>query len=234
VRIEEARRRSEGQSVGLSVRQSVAMLLLSLSAVAICNGCLSRPSLRAESFIFAIPTATRTTNAASGRVLSITRLNIAGPFDSQSFVYRTGEYSYEHDPYAQFLVPPSETLRSAMEAYWRGSGLFRTVAEPGSLLPADTALEVYVEQLYGDFRKGLPPSAVLEMQLTFFGATNGAPTKVLFKRQYQRRTGLATRTAAALVGGWNDALNEVLKEAAADFRSRVPGILGQMNDGKLQ
>lgn len=201
---------------------AVAGLLLPLAAASLANGCLSRPPLRVESFIFAIPPGTNAPAPHLGRMLGISRLNVAGPFDSQSLVYRTGEFAYEHDPYAQFLVSPAESLRPAMEAYFRASGLFGAVAEPGSLLRANTLLEVYVQQLYGDFRKGTEPAAVLEMQLTFFEGTNGTPNKVLFKKEYAHRVNLTARTAAAVIAGWNAGLKQTMTEAVTDFRSQVP------------
>jgi hypothetical protein len=173
-----------------------------------------------ESFIFAIPAGTQAPAPSTRDVLGISRLNIAGPFGSQSLVYRTGEYSYEHDPYAQFLVPPAETLGPAVEGYLRVSGAFGAIPESGSLFGANTLLEVDVKQLYGDFRKGTQPSAVLEMQFIFFKATNGTPADVLFEKQYARRVSLTARTAAAVIVGWNEALKQIVTEAAADFKSQ--------------
>src|SRR5262249_3348033 len=146
-------------------------------------------------------------------------------------VYRTGDYAYEHDPYAQFLVPPAESLRPALESYLLASGLFGAVAEQGSLLEANTLLEVYVQQLYGDFRDGAEPAAVLEMQLTFYNATNGTPTQVLFKKDYVQRVALTARTAAAVIAGWNKALKQIMTQAIVDFKSGKQTNKGQAPAG---
>ena len=130
-------------------RQTVA---LAVCVVTVLGGCLSRPSLVPQSFSFIAPShAAGQERRQTGRQLEIRRVVIAAPFDSQSLTYRTGEYSFERDPYAQFLVPPAESLGAALQSYFQDATSLGIVAQPGSLLHADTLVEVYVDKLYGGF-----------------------------------------------------------------------------------
>jgi ABC-type uncharacterized transport system auxiliary subunit len=152
--------------------------------------------------------------------LLIRRVTVAVPFDSQSFIYRTGELSYERDPYADFLVAPSEAVDAALRGYLQESGAFQAVVEPGSALTPSLQLEAEIEQLYGDFRNPTAPAAVLQISFRFYNASNDIPQQVLLEKQYAHRTALKTRTAAAVMAGWNEGLNEIVKQTMADWQAR--------------
>src|SRR5580698_8005466 len=96
-----------------------------VAAVCLLTGCLARPPLERQSFNFA-PLPPSTAKAAPGdRVLSLRSLQIAAPFEGRNFVYRTGDFNYERDPYARFMVLPAEGLSAPIRNRWREAGGFR-------------------------------------------------------------------------------------------------------------
>lgn len=155
--------------------------------------------------------------ARGSRVLGIRTLQVAPPFDGRAFVYRTGEFSYERDPYARFMVPPAEGLISPICRWWREAGEFRDVAEAGSALKPDTLVEIHVAQLYGDFRPLKNSAAVLDIRVVFFDAANGVPGRVILRRECSRRVPLKARTASALMEAWNQALAQILDSTALEL-----------------
>jgi len=176
-----------------------------------------------QSFNFASPSSSKSTS--QGRILSIHRLTVAAAYAGQSFVYRTGESSYENDPYAEFVVPPEEGLRQPLEAHLRASGFFRDVVEPDSALQPDTLVEISVVRLYGDFRQRTNPVAELEMRFVFFDAQSRTTGKVILDKDYSEKIRLKNRTAAALMAGWNTGLSQIMKRLAEDLKAhqtRVP------------
>jgi ABC-type uncharacterized transport system auxiliary subunit len=188
------------------------------AAICLLTGCLARPHLDKQSFIFAPPSPPAVGGASAGRVLGIRTLQVAALFDGRPFVYRIGEYSYERDPYAEFMEPPAEALVAPIGNWFRATGGFSAVVEPGSALKPNTLVEIQVVQLYGDFRPSQPPAAVLDMRFAFFGVSNGVPGMVVLQREYSRGIPLKARTAAALVAGWNQALAQILDSAMQDFK----------------
>jgi cholesterol transport system auxiliary component len=189
-----------------------------LACVCTLTGCLSRPPLDKQTFAFSMSTIDATNILAGNRVLSIRNLQIAAPFEGRSFVYRTGEFSYVRDPYAEFLEPPAEELMAPLRGWLRGNGDFSAVVEAGSALKPDTLVEVSVSQLFGDFRQPEHPAAILTIRFVFFDATNGVPGKVIFQQEYSRSIPLSTPTAATLMDGWERALSEILAQVSSDFR----------------
>jgi ABC-type uncharacterized transport system auxiliary subunit len=191
-----------------------------LSLAFVVGGCLSRPAMRTQTFAFSAPLAVVTNSPPGGRVLSIRALEIAPPFDGRSLVYRTGDFSYERDPYAEFLSSPAQELAASISGILSADGCFGAVVGMGSPATPDTFVEIDISQLYGDIRKSGSPCAVLAMQVVFVKATKGLPGRVILQRDYSRRIPVESATAAAFMKGWNEALVEIFAEVASDFRSR--------------
>ena len=129
-----------------------------------------------------------------------------------------GDFSYDADPYAEFLVSPSEGLRSPVRSWMRQSDCFRTVVEPGSALKPNTMAEISVLELYGDFRRPREAAAVLTLRFVLLDSPGGIPEKLAFEGEYSRRVPLKAGNAAALMVGWNEALNQILAQLGSDLR----------------
>jgi len=207
----------QGRASAKSVQKIEMRSAMLFAAVCLLTGCLARPHLEQQSFLFAPPPPAAAKGAPGGRVLGIRTLQVAAPFEGRAFVYRNGDSSYDRDPYAEFMVPPAEGLMAPLCTWWREAGEFRDVAEAGSALKADTLVEIHVGQLYGDFRHSENATAVLAMRFVFFDAPNGVPGKVILQREYARSLPVKARTAAALMEGWNQALSQILDLAGQDF-----------------
>ena len=197
--------------------RTTVLILLPLTLLVALTGCLSRPALLQQTFALYGPAITNVPAGANGRVLSLRAVEVSPLFDGRALTYRTGPESYELDPYASFLVDPARTIAIPLRAYLRNSGAFQDVIEAGSPLVADTFLQVHVSELHGDFRPPGPPAAVLSLRLTFFRSGNSNQPQVLLQKDYSRRVPLAQKTAAAVVGGWDQALAEIMAEVASDL-----------------
>lgn len=191
-----------------------------LSIVFLLGGCLSRPSMKTQTFAFSTPLLAATNSAPGGFVLGIRALHLAPPFDGRPLVYRTGDFSYERDPYAEFLSSPAEELAASISGLLSADGCFSAVVAMGSAAKPDALVEIDISQLYGDIRTPGSPCAVLAIQVIFVKAQNGLPGKVILQRNYSRRIPVQSATAAAFMKGWNEALIEIFAEVASDFRKR--------------
>ena len=191
-------------------------LVISLASVLVLPGCFSRPALVRQTFALEASAPLNTTNANGKGILSVGEVQVSPLFEGRPFVYRVAQDRYDADTYAGFMVPPSRAVAIPIRAFFRTSCMFQDVIEPGSRVEADTMLEVHATELYGDFRTLDQPAAVLSLRFVWFGANTGQGRKLLLQKQYDRRMQLKEQSAAALVAGWNQALAEIMKEAAAD------------------
>src|SRR5208282_3139615 len=198
-------------------RSIVSILAILATVLALC-GCLSKPPLHKQTFTFGAPTSASGSAVPGDRVLGIRHLRIAPPFDGRSLVYRTGEFSYVRDPYAEFLDPPEEEMMAPVRGWLSRAGGFSEVVDGGSALKPNTVVEISVTELYGDFRRSEHPYAVATMHLVFFEARNGAPTKPILQHEYSRSIPLTAPSAAALMEGWNQAFGGIFADVASDLR----------------
>jgi|HubBroStandDraft_5_1064220.scaffolds.fasta_scaffold247381_1 hypothetical protein len=204
---------SQSKSAGsLSVR-AAALLLLLIALVG--NGCLSKPSLRTQIFAFQSPPAA--TAASSMGVVMLRSVTVSPVFDNNSFIYRTGPETYEIDPYASFMATPGEAIGIAVRARLLASGHFGNVVEPGSLAKANQLMEVNVSELYGDFSQPGKGTAVLSLRITLFRVDNAGNRRPLLQKDYSRQIALKKNTAADVMAGWNEALNEIVTEFTGDL-----------------
>ncbi|MGA2243747.1 MAG: hypothetical protein ABSH48_02010 [Verrucomicrobiota bacterium] len=192
--------------------------LLTFAIASAFTGCLSRPPLNTQTFAFGAPVLNPTNVVTGDRALRIRSLHIAPPFDARLLVYRTGEFSYQRDPYAGFAASPSDELVGPICGLLRGGGCFQSVVEPGSAVKPDTLAEIGITQLYGDIRKPESPLAVLALDVRFFDITNGLPGRILLQRSYSRSLPVNSTSPAALMAGWTQALAGIFAEVNSDFR----------------
>ena len=191
-------------------------VILALAPLGLVAGCLSRPALVRQDFVLQTPPVAKPAAKPAGGVLALTSCEVSPPFAGQALVYRIGPNAFETDPYAGFLVTPDKTLAIGIRNWLAHSGLFSNVLQPDSSAPADQSLEVYVDELYGDLRAPGQPQAVLSLSLALFDAKKG---RVLFQKEYSRHLRVDQNSAAAIVAGWNEALGDIMGEAASDLTS---------------
>jgi len=154
------------------------MTLAILAWACAWTGCMSRPHLDKQTFSFSAPDIAPITVVVGDRALGIRLLQIAPPFDGRSLVYRTGDFTYVRDPYAEFLDSPADEMMAPVRGWLRKEG-FAAVVESGSALTPNTLVEIHVTQLYGDFRRSHPPAAVVTLRLLLLEAPNGVPGKAI-------------------------------------------------------
>jgi ABC-type uncharacterized transport system auxiliary subunit len=184
------------------------------------SGCLSRAPLHKEMFSFGETESPVASAFVDNHILKIAKLRIDAPFEERSFVYRTGDFSYVRDPYAEFMDSPDAELMATAREWFRNHRVFRGVADSSSALKPDIILEIDVSQLFGDFRQPKHPAAILTMRFVFFEAPNGIPGKMLFQQEYTRNVPLDEPNAAALMKGWNEGLLGILHQVSENFQNR--------------
>jgi cholesterol transport system auxiliary component len=185
-------------------------------AAAALSGCVSGPGWQRRTFAFTSPADPPTTNAQSN-IVALGRVSISPLFQRRSFTYRTGENSYEQDPYAGFLISPERALAESIRASMRADGTFGRVVEPGSGLAPTLVVEVSVNQLYGDFRKASEPVATMEIHFICYEVKDGASGRIMLDKVCARETPLAGKTPAALMAAWDTDLHEIMAEINSEY-----------------
>lgn len=159
----------------------------------------------------------RPTNLLPGPALSIRKLRVSPRFEGKGMVYRRGSLTYESDYYNEFLIHPGSILTEELRQWLARSGLFQYVTDGSGHLQPTHILEGTVSALYGDFRNGAVPKAVLEMEF-FLVRDLSARNEIIFRKDYAEAIPLKESSSESLAQGWNDALRRILTALEEDLR----------------
>jgi hypothetical protein len=183
-------------------------------------GCATGPTWKRQSFTFSVPVDPSATNA-SDKIAGLSHVSISPIFQSRSFTYRTGENSYEQDPYASFLTSPDRALAVSIRAWMRAGGVFGRVLEPGSSLAPTVIVEVSINELYGDFRNPSQPLGTLGIHITCYETQDRAARRVILDRYCSHETPLARKTPGALMAAWDADLREIMNQFNSDYAKTI-------------
>jgi cholesterol transport system auxiliary component len=194
-------------------------LVILIAAIVFC-GCASGPSWKRQSFAFSLAADPPTTNDTD-RIVALNRVSISPTFQSRSFTYRTGDDSYEQDPYAGFLIPPERALAEAIRASMRASGAFGRVVDPGSAITPNVIMEASINELYGDFRQASRPVATMGIHMMCYEVQDGEPRHVLFDKYCLQETALARKTPGALMTAWDEDLRQIMDQISSEYAKTI-------------
>jgi len=189
------------------------------SALAAATGCVSKTALVPQSYVIDAPALDAGMPPAVGRVITLSRVDVAPPYAGLSFVYRTGDHGIERDPYASFAVSPGWMLSSAIRGYLRNAGFVRDVVSPGDGVRAAASIEARATELYADL--GSSPAAVLTLQFRVLSPA-GEPVHELLLKSYTEHVPMEARSAQSAATAWNNALAAIMKAFIADLERALP------------
>jgi cholesterol transport system auxiliary component len=148
--------------------------------------------------------------------LRVGLVRVAAPYSGSALVYRLDDVRFATDPYQAFVADPGAMFDSRIAGWLERTGPFTHVIGPGSAQSAPYVLEMTVEDLYGDFRRGKPPAAVMSVQFVLIDQAATRP-KVTYERSIATRVALGSESPDALVRGYGTAFADILGQLAVDL-----------------
>ncbi len=191
-------------------------------AVALIAGCsLGKAVPQTTMYVIASPAAAALPPVRRiAETLRVGNVRVAGPFAGDALVYRFSDVRYSSDPYHAFVSDPGEMLGGRVAEWLDRAGGFRAVAQPGSARPAAYVLEIMVAELYGDFRAGRAPAAVLAMQFALIDQAGPRPA-LRYEGSISRSIDLPQAAPEDLVRGYGKALAEILAQLSAELSAQL-------------
>ena len=207
----------------MSARRIALTMGLALGVALTLAACaLGKPLPTPTTYIVNPPMAeTGTAAARRPETLRMGNVRVAAAYGGNALVYRMDEVQYASDPYHAFTAEPGAMLGNRMAEWLDHAGPFETVAQPGSAQPAAYVLEATIIELYGDFRAGRSPAAVLAVQVALIDQAGVRP-RLLYERTIASRVELPHASPDALVRGYGEALAEILSQLIPDLAAVIP------------
>ena len=199
--------------------QQVVFIGCLASLLVACS--IGRPKPQATTYIVDPPIEVRLPpGPRPPEALRVGSVRVAATYAGSALVYRLDDVRYVTDPYNAFVADSGAMLGSRMADWLGRTGPFGTVVPPGSTQPAPYVLEVTVGDLYGDFRGGMAPAAVVSMQFILIDQASPRQ-KVLYERTLGSRVQLPKASPDALVRGYGTAIAQILSQVATDLDAAV-------------
>ena len=196
-------------------------LLIAFSTLLFAACSIGRPIPQATTYVVDLPVdSAAPTVRRYPQTLRMGNVRVAATYAGSALVYRLDEVRYAADPYHAFVTDPGAMLGNQIAQWLDNCGPFSTVAQPGSTQPAEYVLDATIVELYGDFRAGRAPAAVLTVQFALIEQAGVRP-KVTYERTIGRRIDLPHATADAMVSGVGTGLAQVLSQLAHEFDAQV-------------
>jgi uncharacterized lipoprotein YmbA len=193
------------------------LALAACAALTLAACSIGKPIPQATTYVVDPPMAARSTSAARRpETLRMGNVRVAAAYAGNALVYRLDDVQYTSDPYHAFIAEPGAMLGNRMAEWLDRAGPFETVAQPGSTRPVAYVLEATVTELYGDFREGKSPAAVLAVQFALIDQA-GARPKVVHECTIARRVDLPQASPDALVRGYGKGLAEILSQLVSEL-----------------
>jgi uncharacterized lipoprotein YmbA len=206
------------------------VVLIACTALSLAGCAIGKPMPRATTYVIDPPmAAARSHSARRPETLRMGNVRVAAAYASNALVYRMDDVQYTSDPYQAFIAEPGAMLGNQMAAWLDRAGPFETVALPGSTRPTQYVLDATVAELYGDFRAGRPPAAVLTVQFALIDQTGTRP-KVVHESTIARRVDLPQASPDALVRGYGHALDEILLQLVPEISAENSAPSEQLGD----
>lgn len=200
--------------------RAASVLILPLGvlfAAALACGCSLRKAYPAkQTFLLEAHRAGDSRASTASATLRVRSLQVAAPFDGKGFVYRQTALGYQSDFYHEFLVTPRALLTEQVRQWLGDSGLFQFVLDAPSKGEQTHSLEGNVLALYGDFRDGASPKAVLETEFFLFNEQTASP-QIIFHQRYRQEVALENRAPETLANGWSKAAQKTFTDLEADL-----------------
>ncbi|UCF14387.1 MAG: membrane integrity-associated transporter subunit PqiC [Phycisphaerales bacterium] len=198
-----------------------SLIFLSLVAsTMLITGCGAK-SYEKQQFLLDARRAPATTADSQKNVVEVRRFTIDPAFSAKGLTYRKGEFEYESDFYNEFLITPDAMITEKVRNWLSLSGLAQRVLNPGSYVDPDYVLEGNVIALYGDFRTGSAPKAVMEIRVFLLEMKTGAEAAIVFGKTYGSSVGVESEGPEGLVEALNRCLVEILSDLEKDLAERL-------------
>ena len=188
-------------------------------ALALAGCSIGKPVPQTTTYVVETSMPTGNVGTQMPGSLRIGNVRVAAAYSGNSLIYRMDDVNYVSDPGQAFIADPASMFGYEMATWLDRSHAFRSVAQPGSTQSAQYVLEATIIDLYGDFRPGKQPAAVMKVQFVLVDYSGTLP-RVVYEGTIERREPMERASPDILVRGYGAALSDILSQFVSELGGR--------------
>jgi uncharacterized lipoprotein YmbA len=179
--------------------------------VAALAGCaIGKPIPSVTTYVVELPIHTNErSESPRAETLRVGKVRIAAAYGGEALVYRLDDVRYQADPYHAFIADSGSMFASRIAEGLGYTGAFKSVTRPETVRPARYMLEATIVDLYGDFRPGRKPAAIMAVQFALLDQSTSR-LSVVHECTITSRIDLTQASPDELVRGYGKALADIL------------------------
>ena len=138
-------------------------------------------------------------------------------FSTKEMVYRQDPFSYQSDPYNQWMVNPGQMVSGYLIRDLARAGLFRAVFSSDNIEPTRYVLQGRVDEFLELNQDGVSKAALSLSVILLDSTQKTVPASVVFQRTYQMLEPLRERTPSGFAQAMSKAMENFSKHLLTDL-----------------
>ncbi|MDV5168526.1 hypothetical protein [Photobacterium rosenbergii] len=207
----------------MNLAKCLSLMLTAFLLVGVLAGCSVGDSIPQPTNYAMSASPPMVASARIGETLRIDHVRSVPPFNDTQMIYRLNEVRFEKDYYNRFISDPESILSNQLASWLQQSGLYDIIVLPSVHTPSNQVLQVTITKLFGDFRPGQQPTAVMEIQFFLVDNTDYRPG-VVFSKTYTSRIPIENKSPLLLAEGYGVAMTRIFEQLTSELlRTRYKG-----------
>jgi ABC-type uncharacterized transport system auxiliary subunit len=194
----------------------VGVLLLFLPLVSGCGFGKNKPVIMKQ-YLLEYPSPAVEGLKPSDELITVKHFFVDKAFSTKEMVYRQDPFSYQSDPYNQWLVNPGQMVSGYLIRDLGKAGLFRAVFSSDNIEPTRYVLQGRVDEFLELNREGISTAALGLSVILLDSTQKTLPASVVFQRTYQRLEPLREKTPSGFAEAMSKAMEKVSKHLLTDL-----------------
>ncbi len=138
-------------------------------------------------------------------------------FSTKEMIYRQDPFSYQSDPYNQWMVNPGQMVSGYLIRDLAKAGLFRAVFSSDNIEPTRYVLQGRVDEFLELNQEGVSKAALSLSVILLDSTQKTVPASVVFQRDYQMFEPLREKTPSGFAQAMSKAMENFSKRLLTDL-----------------
>jgi len=194
----------------------LGVFLLVIPLVSGCGLGKNKPTIMKQ-YLLEYPSPVVEGLKQSDELITVKHFFVDKAFSTREMIYRQDPFSYQSDPYNQWMVNPGQMVSGYLIRDLAKAGLFRAVFSSDNIEPTRYILQGRVDEFLELNQDGVPKAALSLSVILLDSTKKTVPASVVFQRGYEIFEPLRERTPSGFAQAMSKAMENFSKQLLTDL-----------------